>query len=73
MAELAKLNNLILKNIQMLSDKEKKEVLSFIEYIMIKEDRSFVDYVNRRTKEAMEAKRRGERFIPLDEIQRDYA
>jgi len=73
MAELAKLNDLILKSIQRLSDKEKKEVLSFIEYIKIKEDRSFVQYVNKRTKEAMEAKRRGERFISLDDLQRDYA
>ena len=51
MAGVAKLNELILKNIQELSEKEKKEILSFIEYLKIKEDQSFIEYVNKRTKE----------------------
>jgi len=73
MAGVAKLNELILKNIQELSEKEKKEILSFIEYLKIKEDQSFIEYVNKRTKEAMEAKRRGEKFASLEDLQRDHA
>ncbi len=73
MAGVAKLNELILKNIQELSEKEKKEILSFIEYLKIKEDQSFIEYVNKRTKEAMEAKRRGEKFAALEDLQRDHA
>ena len=73
MAGVAKLNELIFRNIQELSDKEKKEILSFIEYLKIKEDQSFIEYVDKRTKEAMDAKRRGEKFASLKDLQRDYA
>jgi len=73
MARAVKLNDLILRNVQGLTDKEKKEVLNFIEYIRIKEDRSFIEYVDRRTREALEAKRRGEQFFSLKELQKDYA
>lgn len=73
MARAAKLNDLILRNVQGLTDKEKEEVLNFIEYIRIKEDRSFIEYVDRRTREALEAKRRGEQFFSLKELQKDYA
>ena len=73
MARVAKLNELILKNIQELPEREKKEVLNFIEYLRIKEDHSFIEYVNDRTREAIEAKRCGKGFISLEELQRDYA
>ena len=73
MARVAKLNELILKNIQELPEREKKEVLNFIEYLRIKEDHSFIEYVNDRTQEAIEDKRRGKGFISLEELQRDYA
>ena len=73
MADVAKLNELILNNIQELSEKEKKEILSFIEYLKIKEDHSFIEYVNKRTQEAIEAKTRGEEFTSLEDLQRDYA
>jgi hypothetical protein len=71
MAGVVKLNELILDNIQELSEKEKKEILSFIEYLKIKEDHSFIEYVNKRTQ--VEAKRRGEEFTSLEDLQRDYA
>ncbi len=73
MARVAKLNELILKNIQELPEREKKEVLNFIEYLRIKEDHSFIEYVNDRTQGAIEDKRRGKGFISLEELQRDYA
>ena len=69
----AEINDLIIENLQELTDKEKKEILNFIEYLRIKEDHSFIEYVNKRTEEAMEAKRKGERFISLEELQRNYA
>ena len=61
------------KNVEGLSEKEKKEVLHFIEYLKIKEDRAFIDYVNLRTKEAATARRRGEKFVSLEEMQSEYA
>jgi len=73
MADVAKLNELILHNIRELPEKEKKEILSFIEYLKIKEDHSFIEYVNKTTREAIEAKTRGEEFTSLEDLQRDYA
>ena len=73
MARTAEINQLILKNIRLLTDKEKREVLNYIEYLRIKEDRSFVDYVILRTKEAVEAKKSGQRFTSLDELKGEYA
>ncbi len=72
MAGVAELNDLILKSIQELPDRDKREVLNFIEYLKIKEDHNFIEYVNKRTKQAIAAKKRGERFISLEELQRDY-
>ena len=73
MAGMTELNDMILKSINELEEKDKREVLNFIEYLKIKEDRFFIEYVNNRTKEAMEAKQRGDRFVSLKELQRDYA
>jgi hypothetical protein len=73
MVDMAGLNDLILKNILELGERDKKEVLNFIEYLKIKEDRFFIEYVNNRAKEAMEARQSGERFVSLKELQRDYA
>ncbi len=72
MAGTFELNELILKNIKSLPEKGKKEVLHFIEFLKIKEDSSFLEYVNKRTKETIEAKKRGEQFITLEELKRDY-
>jgi hypothetical protein len=45
----------------------------FLEYLKIKKDHTFIEYVNKRTKQAIAAKKRGERFISLEELQKDYA
>jgi ribosome biogenesis protein Nip4 len=73
MARVYDLSDIILKNIQELAEKEKREVLNFIEFLKIKEDHSFIEYVNNRTNEAIEAKRHGEKFVSIEELQRDYA
>ncbi len=73
MARVVKLDELIFKAIQNLKESEKKEVMNYIEFLRIKEDNTFIDYVNRRTEEAIEAKKRGKRFISLEELQKDYA
>lgn len=73
MAGTSKLNDVILESINELGEKEKKEVFDFIQYLKIKENRSFIEYVNHRTKEASEAKKRGEKFVSLKELQGEYA
>ncbi len=73
MARVAELDELILQAIQNLKESERKEVMNFIEFLKIKEDNTFIEYVNQRTEEALEAKKRGKRFISLEELQKDYA
>ena len=72
MAGTSELNELIIKNIKELPEKGKKEVLHFIEFLKIKEDNSFIEYVNKRTKDTIEAKKSGEQFTSLEELKRDY-
>ena len=72
MQQQHKLNQLIMENIQVLPEKKKEEVLNFIEYLKIKEEQSFIDYVNKRTERAVEDRRKGVRFTSLNELQDDY-
>ncbi len=65
-------DELIMDNIQVLPDRDKKEVLNFIEYLKIKEDQSFIDYVNRRTEKAVEDREKGTKFSSLGELQNEY-
>jgi hypothetical protein len=72
-AREVELEKLILRSIQELEDKHKREILDFIEFLKIREDRTFIEYVKRRTEEAINAKKRGERFTSLQELQQEYA
>lgn len=56
MAKARILNELIFNEVRGLPEKKKKDVLDFIEYLKLKEDREFVDYVNKRTEEAIAEK-----------------
>ena len=73
MEQTAKLEELIVRGIKELSNREKQEVLIFIEFLRIREDQPFIEYVNWRTQEAIEAKKRGEVFSSLEELQKEYA
>ena len=73
MAKASVLNQQILEQVKELPEKERREVLNFIEYLKIREDRAFIDYVNKRTQEAVEAKKCGEQFTSLEELQKEYA
>ena len=73
MSGIAELNELILQNIEELPDKDKREVLNFIEYLRIKEDQNFIEYVNERTRQALAAKKGGRQFTSLEELQSRYA
>ena len=44
----------------------------FIEYLRIKEDQPFIDYVNERTSMALADKEKGEGVITLRELQSEY-
>ena len=71
MAQTSGLNQQISEQVKELPEKEKREVLSVIEHLKIREDRLFLDYVNARSKTAVDAKKRGEHFSSLEELQQD--
>lgn len=73
MGRTAVLDELILERIKDLPEKDKKEILQFIEFIKVKEDRFFIEYVNKRTEEALEARKRGKHFTSLEALQKEYA
>jgi hypothetical protein len=73
MSEAAEIDRLILEHIKSLPERDKREILNFIEYLKVKEDQNFIEYVNKRTRAAMAARQRGERFTSLEELQREYA
>lgn len=73
MAKVSALNDIILEQVQHLPEKDKQEVLSFIEYLRLKKQQPFIEYVNQRTRQAVAAKQRGEHFTSLDELQQEYA
>jgi len=67
------MDKLISERIQDLPERDKREILDFIEFLKIREDRSFIEYIDSRTKEAIEARKRGESFTSLQELQKEYA
>jgi hypothetical protein len=73
MTSRTEMDGLIFDRIRNLPEKDKKEILDFIEFLKIREDLSFIEYVNRRTEAAINAKKRGEPFTSLEELQRQYA
>jgi hypothetical protein len=73
MAQPAKFDELIVNGLRELSKREKEEVLNFLEFIKVKEDKLFINYVNMRTQTAIEAKNKGKPFYSLEEIQSEYA
>ena len=73
MAQPAEFDGLIVNGIRELSKREKEEVLNFIEFLKVKEDKLFIEYVNMRTQKAIEAKKKGNAFYSLEELQREYA
>jgi len=73
MSRVANLTQLISQDVEQLPDKYKREVLNFIQYLKVKEDQAFIEYVNDRTRKAVIAKKRGEQFTSLEQLQRSYA
>ncbi len=73
MAATSALNEEIFERVKTLPLKDKREVLHFIEYLRIREEQAFLDYVNMRTQSAKRAKQQGEHFTSLEELQQEYA
>ncbi len=64
---------ILLDRVNSLSEKELDEVLTFVEFLKIREKPWFVDYVDERTSEALQAKEAGEKFVTIEELQRELS
>ncbi|MEA3361553.1 MAG: hypothetical protein U9R17_19390 [Thermodesulfobacteriota bacterium] len=73
MAQISKIDELIVYGIRELSSREKEEVLNYIEFMKIKEKRDVIEYINMRAKEAIDSKKKGKVFSSLQELQKEYA
>ena len=72
MSALNEVDKIIIEKLIDLPTEEKKEVLNFIEFMQIKQDRSFIDYVNERSKKAIKDMDGGEKLFSLKELQAEY-
>ncbi len=64
-----KSKQILLERVNSLSKKELDEVLTFVEFLKIREKPWFIDYVNERAREALQAKEAGEKFVTIEELQ----
>lgn len=69
----SELNTKIMMRMKTLADQQKRELLKFIDYLKMRDDASFLAYVNDRTQQALAAKQQGEHFSELAELQEEYA
>lgn len=72
MAATALVLTKVLKVLRALPEDKLTQVLSFAEYLRIREDPGFIALVNRRTKLALKDKAAG-RLVSLTELQKEYA
>ncbi|MCJ7522601.1 MAG: hypothetical protein MUP21_10360 [Dehalococcoidia bacterium] len=68
-----KSKEILMERVGVLSEKELDEVLTFVEFLKIREKPWFIDYVNERTSEALQAKEGEERFVTIEELQRELS
>jgi hypothetical protein len=68
----ANLKERLIEDIVTLHDKKVKEVLDFVHYLKLKEDDWFINFVNKRSRSAKSEKKAGEKFIRLEELQKQY-
>ncbi len=66
------LKDKLIEDIEDLSDKKVKEVIDFVNYLKLKEDDWFIEFVNKRGAMAASDKKAGKRFSKLEELQKEY-
>ena len=60
---------ILLERLDSLSERESREVLTFVEFLKLRQEQWFISYVNQRTKETVLAKKAGKKFSTLKELQ----
>jgi hypothetical protein len=72
MPALDEVDRIIFEKVSNLPDNQKREVLSFIEFLQIKQDKEFIDYVNEITTKTLKDKQAKKKFLSLNELQAEY-
>jgi hypothetical protein len=72
MPALDEVDRIIFEKVSNLPDNQKREVLSFIEFLQIKQDKEFIDYVNEITTKTVKDKQAKKKFLSLNELQEEY-
>jgi len=67
-----KLHEKVYQEIEQLSDQQLMEVLLFVEFLNMREDKDFVEYVNSRTLKAVNDRKKGAKFYGLEELQKEF-
>ena len=62
----------LFEDIATLPERKVKEVVDFVEYLKLKEDDWFINFVNQRTKTAKADKKTGKKFVGLEELSKKY-
>ena len=55
-----------------MSDQQLMEVLLFVEFLNMREDKDFVEYVNSRTLKAVNDRKKVAKFRGLEELQKEF-
>jgi hypothetical protein len=71
MAKIALKESLIREIDEMPADRV-KDILNFVHYLKIKEDKWFIDLVNKRSRQAESDRKSGKKFVTLRELQKEY-
>ncbi len=67
-----KLHEKVYQEIEQLSDQQLMEVLLFVEFLNMREDKDFVEYVNSRTLKAVNDRKKVAKFRGLEELQKEF-
>jgi len=69
----AKLQEQVYQKLEKLSDHQLCQVLLSVDFLTIREDQEFIEYVNKRTQQTLNAKKRGRKFYRLEELQCEFS
>jgi hypothetical protein len=62
----------LIKEIEEMPAGTVREVANFVNYLSLKEDTWFIDFVNKRTRLAEADRKAGKKFTTLKELQKEY-
>lgn len=68
-----KLYERLYQEIESLSEQKLQEILLFIEFLKMREDKEFIEYVNGRTQQALNERKDGKKFYRLEDLQREFS